>query len=117
MRTNINTFLKRAKEIHGDKYDYSKVDYQTTEKKVIISCKEHGEFLMRPRAHYADKRACPKCDNTGKSGFHESKWYKENKFIYLIELFGNGERFLKYGVTKNVNERLLKVKFLILQKH
>lgn len=109
MRTTIDTFLERAKEIHGDRYDYSKVEYQTTEKKVIIICREHGEFLMRPRAHYADKRGCPKCDKTGKSGFHNSEWYDKAKHIYLIELSGNGERFLKFGVTKNdVNKRIIK---------
>jgi len=44
MRTNHDTFLERAKEVHGNRYDYSKVKYETTEKKVIIICKEHGEF-------------------------------------------------------------------------
>lgn len=109
MRTTVNTFLERAKEVHGDKYDYSKVEYETTEKKVIIICPEHGEFLMRPRAHYADKRGCPNCNKTGKSGFHKSPWYEKSKLIYLIELFGNGERFLKFGVTDNeVKERIIK---------
>lgn len=109
MRTDKNTFLERAKEVHGDRYDYTKVEYETTEKKVIIICKEHGEFLMRPRAHYADKRGCPNCDKTGKSGFHKSPWYVEPKRLYLIEFYGNGERFLKFGVTGNeVVERIIK---------
>ncbi|WP_335977693.1 hypothetical protein [Gaetbulibacter jejuensis] len=117
MRTNVNTFLARAKEVHGDKYDYSKVDYQTTEKKVIIICKEHGEFLMRPRAHYADKRGCPNCDKTGKSGFHKSPWYEKTKRLYLIEFSGNGERFLKFGVTSNkVEERIIKGQILYQYK-
>lgn len=109
MRTNHNTFLERAKEAHGDRYDYSKVKYETTDKAVIIICKEHGEFLMRPRAHYADKRGCPDCDKTGKSGFHKSPWYEKAKRLYLIEFYGHGERFLKFGVTKNrVEERIIK---------
>lgn len=113
MRTNHDTFLERAKEAHGDKYDYTKVKYETTEKKVIIICKEHGEFLMRPRAHYADKRGCPNCNKTGKSGFHKSPWYEKSKRLYLIEFYGNGERFLKFGVTKNeVEERIKKGQIL-----
>jgi hypothetical protein len=108
-KTTLNTFIERAKNVHGEKYDYKKVDYKTTETKVIIICKEHGEFLMRPRAHYADKRGCPKCDRSGKSGFHKSEWYDKPKFIYLIEFVGNGERFLKFGVTVNgVKYRVLK---------
>jgi hypothetical protein len=108
-RTTKEDFLERAIEIHGDKYDYSKVIYKTTETKVIIVCEIHGEFLLRPRAHYADKRGCPDCDVSGKSGFHQSKWVEKPKNIYLIELFGNGEKFLKFGVTVNeIEERVIK---------
>ena len=108
-KTTLSTFIERAKIVHGEKYDYSKVVYETTETKVIIICSKHGEFLMRPRAHYADKRGCPKCDKSGKSGFHKNEWYDKSKFIYLIEFFGNGERFLKFGVTVNgVKERVIK---------
>jgi hypothetical protein len=100
MRTDINIFLERAREVHGNRYDYSKVVYETTEKKVRIICQEHGEFLMRPRAHYADLRGCPDCKGTNKSGFStNSDWANKKKTLYLIELWGNGERFLKIGVT------------------
>lgn len=108
-KTTKADFLERAKLIHGDRYDYSKVDYKTTEIKVIIICELHGEFLLRPRAHYADHRGCPDCDKSGKSGFHKSNWTKESKYIYLIELFGNGEKFLNYGITVNeIKDRLSK---------
>lgn len=33
-------FVQKAKEIHGDKYDYSKVDYKNSKEKVCIICKE-----------------------------------------------------------------------------
>lgn len=38
------TFLKKAKSIHNDKYDYSLVEYVNWETQVIIVCYEHGEF-------------------------------------------------------------------------
>ena len=44
-------FIKKAKEIHGDKYDYSKVDYVNTLTPVTIVCPEHGEFLQSPHDH------------------------------------------------------------------
>ena len=44
-------FLNKAKEIHNDKYDYSKVIYVTTKIKVTIICPIHGEFEQRPSAH------------------------------------------------------------------
>ncbi|MDR6528390.1 hypothetical protein J2787_003827 [Chryseobacterium rhizosphaerae] len=108
-RTTFEDFLRRSKEVHGSKYDYSKVIYTTTENRVIITCNEHGDFEMRPRAHYSDKRGCPNCDKSEKSGFHKSKWYNKSKFLYLIEFFGNGERFLKFGVTiTDIETRVLK---------
>ena len=69
MRTTIEDFLERSINAHGNTYDYSKVVYETVDKKVIIDCKIHGEFLMRPRAHYTDLRGCPNCEDGKKSGF------------------------------------------------
>jgi len=54
-------FVKRATEINGDVYEYSKVEYKGTEIKVIIICKIHGEFLQTPHAHLTQKSGCPKC--------------------------------------------------------
>ncbi|HMJ70354.1 MAG TPA: hypothetical protein VK508_15725 [Cyclobacteriaceae bacterium] len=107
MKTSLTDFLNRAKTVHGTKYDYSKVAYSTTETKVTIVCPVHGGFLMRPRAHYQDKRGCPECDNGNKSGFSkESKWATHRiKTFYILEAFGEGERFIKVGLT---TEDLLK---------
>ena len=38
-------FIENAVKIHGDKYDYSKVNYENSSNKVIIICKIHGEFF------------------------------------------------------------------------
>ena len=59
-RGNTEDFVKRAKEIWGDLYDYSKVEYQNNHDKVIVICKEHGEFLIAPSNHLAHK-GCPIC--------------------------------------------------------
>ena len=40
-------FIEKSIKIHGDKYDYSKVVYIKSQEKVIIICKENGEFLQR----------------------------------------------------------------------
>jgi hypothetical protein len=55
-----NKFIKRAIELHGDKYDYSKVEYTYCRTNVIIICKEHGEFSQTPDKHLQG-RGCPKC--------------------------------------------------------
>ena len=53
-------FIKKAKEIHGDKYDYSKVDYSNAHTKVCIICPNHGEFWQTPNNHLRGQ-GCPKC--------------------------------------------------------
>lgn len=51
VKTTKEWFIEQAKLIHGEKYDYSKVDYKGTTKPVIIVCRKHGEFLQEPRYH------------------------------------------------------------------
>lgn len=51
-------FVKKAREIHGDKYDYSKVLYKNNKTKVCIICPEHGEFLMKPNHHLGGHGCC-----------------------------------------------------------
>ena len=52
--------IERFKKIHSDTYDYSKVIYTKNTEKVIILCKEHGEFEMLPYYHWGGS-GCPKC--------------------------------------------------------
>ena len=64
--TNSNThsvdhFIDRAKQIHSDKYNYSKTKYINSHKKVIIICPKHGEFLKTPNKHIIQKQGCYKC--------------------------------------------------------
>jgi very-short-patch-repair endonuclease len=44
-------FIKRAKEKHGDKYDYSVTEYKGVKEKVKIKCPTHGVFEQRPDGH------------------------------------------------------------------
>lgn len=53
-------FIKRAKEVHGDKYDYSKVEYKNNKTPVTIICPIHGEFQQRPSNHL-NGNGCKKC--------------------------------------------------------
>ena len=61
IRIGTDEFIRQAKNVHGDRYDYSKVDYQRTDKKVIIICPIHGEFEQTPHSHVTLKQNCPKC--------------------------------------------------------
>ena len=59
-RSSKKDFIKKAKEIHGDKYDYSKVEYVNAKTKVCIICPNHGEFWQTPNNHLRG-HGCPKC--------------------------------------------------------
>ena len=62
-RATTEEFVANAKLIHGDRYDYSKVDYQGRHKHVTIVCVEHGEFNQKPVYHTLRKAGCPLCAN------------------------------------------------------
>jgi len=57
----ITSFIQSAINVHGDKYNYSKVEYKNAHTNVIIICSIHGEFLQRPDAHIHQKQGCPIC--------------------------------------------------------
>ena len=59
-KTTKDGFIQKAREIHGNKYDYSKIEYINTSTKVCIICPEHGEFWQTPSAHLSGQ-GCPKC--------------------------------------------------------
>ena len=53
-------FVNRARQIHGDKYDYSKTNFISTKKKVLIICPIHGEFYQLANNHIHGY-GCVKC--------------------------------------------------------
>lgn len=59
-RKTNNDFISKAKEVHGDKYNYDKTNYEYSNQKVIITCPIHGDFMQTPNDHIAG-RGCPKC--------------------------------------------------------
>ncbi len=61
-KMNTESFIKKAQQIHQNKYDYSKVVYKKSSEKVEIICPEHGVFWQRPTNHLCE-RGCQKCAN------------------------------------------------------
>lgn len=59
-RKSTQDFIKRAKEVHGDKYDYSLVNYTTCKDKVKIICGNHGVFEQSAISHLKG-HICKKC--------------------------------------------------------
>lgn len=44
-------FVEKCKVVHGDKYNYEKVNYVNNKKRIIIICNKHGEFVQTPQHH------------------------------------------------------------------
>jgi hypothetical protein len=60
LQNNTSEFIEKSIKIHGDKFDYSKVEYNGSHTKVCIICPEHGEFYQLPSNHLSGKE-CFKC--------------------------------------------------------
>ena len=64
-RYTQDEILEKFIRIHGDRYDYCDVKYQTTHDSVIIKCKEHGSFQQSPHGHLQGQ-GCPRCARQNK---------------------------------------------------
>ena len=51
IKSTTPEFIQKSIGVHGNIYDYSKIDYNGALKKVIITCKKHGDFLQSPQEH------------------------------------------------------------------
>lgn len=60
MKYTQDAFIERAKSVHGDRYDYSKVQYIDLRTPVLIICPKHGDFMQRPTGHLRGN-GCRKC--------------------------------------------------------
>ena len=60
-RYSQEEFIAKAKKIHGNKYDYSKVKYTNSQTKIKIICSIHGEFEMKANNHTVQNQGCPDC--------------------------------------------------------
>ena len=113
LRKSTETFITEAKQIHGNKYDYSITEYFTAKTDLAIMCPTHGVFEQRPSNHLRGL-GCPKCASKGWSDTEwehlgsESKYFESFK-LYIIECWSDNERFIKIGKTfKTIGERFSK---------
>lgn len=59
-RPTTDEWIKKARNVHGDKYLYDKVSYNGSDKKVLITCPIHGDFWQEAASHLSGV-GCPKC--------------------------------------------------------
>ena len=85
-RSTKEEFIKKAQKVHGELYDYSKVEYTNNNTKVFIICKKHGDFYQLPSNHLSGK-GCDKCAHEITGG-----WNQDDKKSFIekaISVHGN----------------------------
>ena len=97
-------FTIRAKKIHGNKYDYSLVDYKDAKTKIKIICPEHGQFEQLPNNHMSCQ-GCPYCSK--KLGYLKKRT-SNSKFIDKAKLI-HGDKY-DYSLTNyTLNSNSVKI--------
>jgi hypothetical protein len=92
--TKTENFIQKAKSVHGDRYDYSLVDYINTKRKVTIICTIHGAFEQTPNSHLSKKAGCPNCKNNNKNKttdefINRAKIIHGDKYDYSLVDYSN----------------------------
>jgi hypothetical protein len=94
-RHSTETFIKAARRVHGEKYDYSAAKYVNNKTKIAIICGEHGVFYQVPNSHLSG-RGCVKCAKTS---------YQKDKTGNVYLLMSDCGGFMKIGITNNPKQR------------
>ena len=93
-------FIKKAREVHGDRYDYSKVDYKNAKTEVIIICPRHGEFKQQPYLHTIGYN-CPKCKSSKLESILINIFDKEHiEYIFQYRLNELGLKSIDFYLPK-----------------
>lgn len=95
-----DTFIEKAKAIHGSRYNYSKVRYVNNVTRVTIICPDHGPFEQIPsnHIHIKLKTGCPDCADSGFNPNEPAVLY------YLAITTDDGDTRYKIGITNRTVE-------------
>lgn len=107
VRTNsTENFIKRSKEVHGNKYTYLNSIYTRGRDKILITCKKHGDVSVTASGHLRG-RGCPKCgveDCGFTRTYFKNRCNKNSKglgVLYVLKCYNNNEVFYKVGITSS----------------
>jgi hypothetical protein len=107
IKMSVSDFLEKAKKIHGNLYDYSKIKYINCITPIILNCNIHGDFLQKPAIHLQGK-GCPICGKLLQGGK-----YTTAKFIEkAIKIHGN-----KFDYSKTIYKYCDKYVTIICKTH
>jgi hypothetical protein len=102
------TWIEKAEQIHGNKYQYSLSEYKGSRYKIKILCpkEEHGEFLQGASYHINQKGNCPKC-NIDKPRIYTPKTFTTEQFITKSKLIHGDKYNYEKSVYKNSSTKVI----------
>jgi len=104
-RINTETFIERAIEVHGDKYDYSEVNFVSSKVKVIIKCKKcQNKWKLLPHNHLGGN-GCKPCQY---KKLPQNQKITHEEFVDLA-IKKHGDKFEYIGEYKG-NKKKIKIK-------
>ena len=101
----IEQFIEKAKKVHGDLYDYSKVKYINNRTKVEIICDKHGSFFQKPNSHIDSGYKCTNCCKT-------TKQTKQQVLDIFKNIHGDEYDYSKFEYVNNLTKSTI-----ICKKH
>lgn len=109
-RMSLDDFIKRAREIHNGKYDYSNVEYKNAHTKVKLACPNHGPFMITPNNHIygvrgrGGKVGCVACSNN--VSYAGQEWldsFKNPNIEREVPQFIGNKKFKFDGLDRTTN--------------
>lgn len=115
-------FIIKSKNLYGERFLYSKVNYINAKKPVILTCRLHGDFNVTPNSHLSSKQVCPICtkiklkrqfQRDDSFGWSRTNWINRIKKsnttakFYILKCWDENETFYKIGITskKSIHRR------------
>lgn len=98
-RLTQDQWIAQAKQIWGERYDYSQVEYAGAHKHVTVICPMHGPWSVMPTNHVNSVKPCG-CPRCGKQQSGQTRRYTWERFLQAaFEVHGNHYRYCKADVT------------------
>lgn len=94
-KKSTQQFIAEARQIHSDKYDYTKSKYVNANTPLIITCPIHGDFLRKPKSHLTLRTGCTQCGLDRMK--NELSCTTEEFISKAIKIHGD-----KYGYSKSI---------------
>ena len=100
-KLTISEFIERARQVHGDRYDYDRAVYVNKSAKIIITCREHGDFEQTPHNHVSNGNGCYSCNggkpHTTADFIAKAQVVHGDKYDYSKSVYVN--RYTKVTIT------------------